>query len=121
MGRVALRFQDDQIRISTDIVKRMGNPSFIHIFFDRNGKKLYVRSCTMDQDAFPINREAASHAHTGLAICSKDILMMLADVMHVGYPSDMVICRHAFVDSTTIAISLDDYEFVSQDSEEEDE
>ena len=109
MGRVALLFPYDQIRISSSILIDIGSPQYIRIFVDKTRRKLYIRACEKAPDAFFVSRAAIEHRHTGLSIASVSILPMLFDFLGLEDRSLCIRFRHRQVDYKTIEVDLDDY------------
>ncbi len=109
MGRVALLFRFNEIRVSTSIMEQIGPPKFVHMYVDKNRLRLYIRACEYDPDAFGVNRRAIKNTSTGYCMHSKDIMGMLFNLMNLDDKNLCLRCWHQVIDSKTIEVDLNDY------------
>lgn len=118
MGRVALLFKYDQIRVSTSIMLEIGCPRHVICMLDRNNRVLYLRASRMHRDAFPVTVSTYRNSSTGFSICSWKLLRMIRSVMPAGCACDNVRCAHWFPDPVTIGIRLDEWTPTAREEED---
>ncbi len=121
MGRVALLFPYDAIRVSTSIMTDIGFPQYVHLYLERSKHKLYIRACDKAPDAFRINRKAVRNTKTGYSIASQRIMDMLFGLMALDNRELCVKCAHRQIDPVTIEVDLDDFVSTHRGDLKEDE
>lgn len=109
MGRVALLFRFDEIRVSTSLIRDIGFPRHIHIYVDRSRLRIYIRACRKDPDAFSVNRKAVLNTSTGYSLHSPKIMNMLFDLLSLEDRQLCIRCSHKQVDSKTLEVELENY------------
>jgi len=106
---ITVNFWNNEINIRTKTLKDLRSPRFVHILINEKEQHLYIRRCEKrDNDAFPIDY-AAVETDTKCRFKAKSLVMYLASVIGVNYPSQSLrFFGHLLEDGDTVLINLDD-------------
>lgn len=114
---VSLYYRRDKLRLRYKLLEALGTPDYVHLYIQKEQKKMYIEACGRDNNAFLCQKDDGSW-DGGCYINSKILLQFLSNLM--GEDGTWSVRLTATVIQEGLAeIDLEEYEHILPEESEE--